>query len=231
MLCRGADGPGSDRSRKGRPAMLAGCLRPLNVPGAGVVSVAATKFKAAPCQNGPWRAGRGIAHFHGYESLFLPTSSGRRRSRRECLVGRPRPPFVEGVENKLPQGVPRRGLVVRPTVAASRSLLPSFDLVCVRALPAGEPAEGRAFHARYSKLPPGSCHCRSNPHQSMCQRRCREGTHTPASSVEGLRIVCWTVIPWTTSWSVKASSRCSSEYPSRCPAKRVRASNLAQVVS
>ena len=53
------------------------------------------------------------------------TSSGRRRSRRECLVGRPRSPFAEGVENKLPQGVPRRGLVVRPTVAASLSLPPS----------------------------------------------------------------------------------------------------------
>jgi hypothetical protein len=52
------------------------------------------------------------------------------------------------VENKLPQGVPRRGLVVRPTVAWSLSLLPSLDLVCIRALPAGEPAEGRAFHAR-----------------------------------------------------------------------------------
>ena len=47
------------------------------------------------------------------------TSSGRRRSRRECLVGRPRSPFAEGVENKLPQGVPRRGLVVRPTAAWS----------------------------------------------------------------------------------------------------------------
>ena len=78
------------------------------------------------------------------------TSSGRRRSRRECLVGRPRSPFAEGVENKLPQGVPRRGLVVRPTVAWSLPLLPSLDLVCIRALPAGEPAEGRAFHARYA---------------------------------------------------------------------------------
>jgi hypothetical protein len=37
---------------------------------------------------------------------FRRTSSGRRRSRRECLVGRPRSPFAEGVENKLPQGVP-----------------------------------------------------------------------------------------------------------------------------
>jgi len=37
---------------------------------------------------------------------------------------------------------------VRPTVAWSLPLLPTLDLVCFGALPAGEPAEGRAFHAR-----------------------------------------------------------------------------------
>ena len=41
--------------------------------------------------------------------VFL-TSSGGRRSRRECLVGRPRSPFAEGAENKLLEGVPRRAL-------------------------------------------------------------------------------------------------------------------------
>jgi hypothetical protein len=90
------------------------------------------------------------------KGLFHPTSSGRRRARRACLVGRPRSPFAEGVENKLPQGVPRRGLVVRPSVAWSLPLLPSLDLVCIRALPAGEPAEGRAFHARWPKPPSSS---------------------------------------------------------------------------
>ena len=33
------------------------------------------------------------------------------------------------------------------------SLLVPLDLVWVRALPAGEPAEGRAFHARWVKEP------------------------------------------------------------------------------
>ena len=36
----------------------------------------------------------------------------------------------------------------RSPVAWSLLLLPSLDLVCFGALPAGEPAKGRAFHAR-----------------------------------------------------------------------------------
>ena len=42
---------------------------------------------------------------------------------------------------------------MRPTVAWSLPFLSSLDLVCLRALPAGEPAEGRAFHARWVKDP------------------------------------------------------------------------------
>jgi hypothetical protein len=68
------------------------------------------------------------------------------------------------MENELAQRVPRRGPVVRLTEAGAPlprlpSSLPSLDLGCVRALPAGEPAEGRAFHARWVK-----------------ETRCRSGT-------------------------------------------------------
>ena len=60
------------------------------------------------------------------------------------------------MENELPQGVPRRGPVVRLTesrspVAWSKTRRVAGDHVCFRALPAGEPAEGRAFHARSVK--------------------------------------------------------------------------------
>ena len=60
------------------------------------------------------------------------------------------------MENELAQRVPRRGPVVRLTEAVAPlprrcGSSPPPSLVCVRALPAGEPAEGRAFHARYSK--------------------------------------------------------------------------------
>ena len=80
-------------------------------------------------------------------SPFQLTSSGRRRSRRECLVGRPRSPLLRERRTNSRRESPK-GLVVRPTVAWSLPLLPSLDFVCIRALPAGEPAEGRAFHAR-----------------------------------------------------------------------------------
>ena len=75
----------------------------------------------------------------------------------ECLVGRPRPLSIRGGGGgngertrvaSPPQGACRATDRSRSPVAASLSLLVPLDLVCVRALPAGEPAEGRAFHAR-----------------------------------------------------------------------------------
>jgi hypothetical protein len=78
-------------------------------------------------------------------------------SRRQAAP--PLPPGVEaqGVENKLPKAVPEGACCAtersRSPVAASLSPLVPLDLVCVRALPAGEPAEGRAFHARYVEYP------------------------------------------------------------------------------
>ena len=87
------------------------------------------------------------------------TSSGRRRSRRECLVGRPRPLNLRGVGEgngeRTPAGSPPKGACratdrSRSPVAWSKTRRVAGDLVCFRALPAGEPAEGRAFHARYT---------------------------------------------------------------------------------
>ena len=71
------------------------------------------------------------------------TSSGRRRSRRECLVGRPRPLCVEGVENKLRRS-PRRGLLCdRPLPRRCRSSPPSTSSAYGRCLPESRPKAER----------------------------------------------------------------------------------------
>jgi hypothetical protein len=56
----------------------------------------------------------------------------------QCLGGRPRPPFVEGVENKLRRS-PRRGLLCDRPLPRRCRFSPPLYLVYVRALPAGEP--------------------------------------------------------------------------------------------
>ena len=47
-----------------------------------------------------------------------------------------------------PKGACRATDRSRSPVAWSKTLRVDEDVVCIRALPAGEPAEGRAFHAR-----------------------------------------------------------------------------------
>jgi hypothetical protein len=58
----------------------------------------------------------------------------------------------QGTENELPQAVPEGACRAtdrsRSPVAWSETSLVDEEGVCIRALPAGEPAEGRAFHAR-----------------------------------------------------------------------------------
>ena len=96
------------------------------------------------------------------ESLFRRTSSGRRRSRRECLVGRPRSPFAEGVENKLRRS-PRRGLLCdRPLPGRCRSSPPSTSSAYERCLPESRPG-GSSVSRPLCEVPPKDVQGRNAP--------------------------------------------------------------------
>jgi hypothetical protein len=79
-----------------------------------------------------------------WKAVFRLTSSGRRRSRRECLVGRPRSPLLREWRTNSRRESPAGGLLCdRPLPGRCRSSPPSTSSAYERCLPESRPKAER----------------------------------------------------------------------------------------